>query len=588
MSESLRNRALLVSMLFACGFTVVSCRLVWLQLVQHEKYREEAVRQHYVGIPIPPNRGSILDRRGHVLAQTVTVTDLRIDGKLAWETPEIFDQLAPILGSSPPELKERVDARNRYRLLAAAVDEQTLARLRALQARSLRFEERMVRAYPNGPEASHVIGFVNRVSQPSSVEGKTIEMEVGIDGVERTMDRFLKGIPGERRVVRDGTRLKREIPAYRQSDRPARDGQNVVLTLDLTIQHIIEQELDRIVVEHQPEAAHIVVLNPNTGEILALANRPSFDPNDRSTMNARSLRNAALQNTYEPGSTFKVVTLAAALNEGVADLDTPIFCENGEFFYAGKYLRDHQPYGTLRLGEVMAKSSNIGFAKIALILGPEKVRQYATVFGFGAKTQGAMASLMAEEQGVLHPLKKWSGLSITRVPMGYEVAVTNLQMAMAYAAVANGGRLMEPRLVSAVVDRRGQLVAQYLPRAVRQVVRPQVAAELKRALNGVVSDTGTAQKASVRGFDVAGKTGTAQKLKNGAYDRQHYIASFIGFLPADRPEFLVSIVVDEPKGKQIYGGQVAAPAFSNIASQVAAHLNLVSAPQSTLVKGGLR
>lgn len=199
-----------------------------------------------------------------------------------------------------------------------------------------------------------------------------------------------------------------------------------------------------------------------------------------------------------------------------------------------------------------------------------------------------MASLMAEEQGVLHPLKKWSGLSITRVPMGYEVAVTNLQMAMAYAAVANGGRLMEPRLVSAVVDRRGQLVAQYLPRAVRQVVRPQVAAELKRALNGVVSDTGTAQKASVRGFDVAGKTGTAQKLKNGAYDRQHYIASFIGFLPADRPEFLVSIVVDEPKGKQIYGGQVAAPAFSNIASQVAAHLNLVSAPQSTLVKGGLR
>lgn len=565
-------RLTLIAIGFALGFTLISGRLVYLQLVRHDDFREKAIEMHYAAIPIPPLRGRICDRNGNVLAQSIIATDLRVDGKLMHERPEVFEKLATSLNRSADELRALVKKENRYQLIEQNLSTEKLHAIKALNLKPVILQERSARVYPNGYEASHLIGFVNSQLKPVGLNGIEVEFEVGVDGVERSMDHFLRGIAGERRVARNAA--KKEIAAFRQFDKPARPGLDVVLTIDQVIQHIVENEADDLVEKYNPQALHIVVLRPSTGEILALVNRPTFDPNNRRDIQPQQLRNAAAINTYEPGSTFKIVTLAAALNENTAHVDMPIFCENGKFLYAGTWLKDHHPYGLLTLRQVMAKSSNIGFAKLAILLGKETVRDYANRFGYGQPTQKDFVALKGEERGILHEIGNWSSLSITHVPMGYEVAVTNLQMAMAFATIANGGRLMEPRFVKAVVSSTGAPVVEYLPRAKRQVIRPEVAAQIRDVLKDVVSDEGTAAQASVPGFVVAGKTGTAQKLVNGRYDHKHYIASFIGFLPADRPEFLVSIVVDEPQGGKYYGGLVAAPAFSSIASQVADQLRL--------------
>lgn len=570
---NLRGRVIWVAVIFAVGFTAVSSRLVFVQLVRHDYYREKAIKMHYVGIPVPARRGRIMDRNHSILAQTITVTDLRIDGKLAWENPEVFAQIAPFIDMTPAELRSVVDRKNRYRLIHRNLSDDQVVRLQALNIRPLIFKERESRVYPNGSEASHLVGFVNAKEKEVPLTGEKVGYEVGMDGVERVMDRYLRGIAGVRRVVRDAS--KREIAAFRQSDIPPRDGYDVVLTIDQGIQHIIENEANLILEKHQPKALHIMVVRPQTGEILAATSRPTFDPNNRGTMKTENLRSAFLLSMYEPGSTFKLVTLAAALNEGVADLEMPVFCENGKFFYAGKWLNDHNPYGMLPLVDVVAKSSNIGFAKLAILLGPEKIYEYAKRFGFGGILPNSSPQLPGGSKGMLHPLNRWTPLSVTRVPMGYEVAVTNLQMAMAYSAIANDGKLMEPRLVKAVANDEGKVVAQFLPKAVRHVVKPEIAHEIRKALRHVVSEEGTARLATVRGWTVGGKTGTAQKLIDGEYDHKNYTASFIGFLPAENPEFVVSIVVDRPSNGKIYGGLVAGPAFSSIASQVAQHLNLV-------------
>ena len=449
---------------------------------------------------------------------------------------------------------------------------ETEGKLKASKLRSVITERKTARNYPNGSETAQILGYVNSMEVTPVGMAKPLTVEVGEAGVEKSMDRYLRGVAGERRIIQDVKR--REIPYFRLSDRPARDGYHVVLTVDQGIQHIVEREADALVEKYQPETLQIVVLRPSTGEILAMVSRPTFDPNQRATYESWAVKNRILADTYEPGSTFKIVTVAAALNEKVADLNSTFFCENGEMFYGGSSLKDHEDYGMLTLREVVAKSSNIGMAKLAIQLGEEKVHEYARLFGFGQKTQRGEGALPGEEGGLLRPIRRWSKLSITRIPMGYEVAATNLQMALAYGAIANGGKRMEPRIIKAVVDRDNRVVLQFLPKVVCQSIQPEVAAKMVEALRGVVSDQGTAEGAQVPGYEVAGKTGTARKVVQGDYAKDKYRASFIGFLPAEKPEFLVSIMVDEPKGKVYYGGLVAGPAFKNIATQVAEQLHL--------------
>jgi len=532
-----RSRILAVTVVLAIAFTAVSARLIYIQMVKQHDYREEAIRLHTSGEPIPSQRGPAL---------------------------------ATLLGVSTEWLRGQIDAQNRYQKIADGVNADLEGKLRAAQLRSVRLERKTTRDYPNGTETSQVLGFVNLRDQTVGSD-RTVSFETGEAGIEKAMDRYLKGVAGERRIIRDAKR--REIPYFRLSDRPARDGYHVVLTIDQGIQHIVEREADRLIEQVQPDNLHILIIRPATGEILAMASRPTFDPNHRESFQPEAMKERAIADAYEPGSTFKIVTLAAGLNEGVADLGSTFFCENGQMMMAGHWLKDHEPYGLLTLREIIAKSSNIGMAKLAVLLGEEKLHHYGRLFGFGAKAQKGEGSLPGEVAGTLHPMKKWTKVSLTRFPMGYEVAVTNLQMALAYAAIANGGKRMEPRLIKAVVDRDNRVVMQFLPKVVCQVVRPEVAKQVTEALRGVVSDEGTAAEAQVPGFEVAGKTGTAQKYTPQGYVNQ-YRASFIGYLPAQKPEFVVSILVDHPKGKKYYGGQIAGPAFREIATHVAEQLNL--------------
>jgi len=561
-----------LTLLFAFFFTVVSCKLIWIQLVKQESYRAEAIRSHTRGEPVAAQRGSILDVSGRVLAQSMPWIEVRLDGKILAQEPKELPLLASILGVSAEWLKGQADPENRYQKIAEGISVETEAKLRANKIRSIRFERKTVRNYPNGSETSQILGYVNlQEITPAGME-RPFALEVGEAGVEKSMDRYLRGVAGERRIIHDA--IRREIPYFRLSDRPARDGYHVVLTVDQGIQHVVEREADSLVEKYQPENLQIVVMRPATGEILAMTSRPTFDPNQRKSFEAWAIKDRPLSDTYEPGSTFKIVTVAAGLNEKVVDLKSTFFCENGEMFYGGASLKDHEAFGLLTLREVVAKSSNIGMAKLAIQLGEEKVYEYARLFGFGQKTQRGEGVLPGEEGGLLRPTKRWSKLSITRIPMGYEIAATNLQMALAYAAIANGGKRMEPRIIKAVVDRDNRVVLQFLPKVVCQAVQPEAAAQMVEALRGVVSDAGTAEGAQVPGYEVAGKTGTARKVVGGEYAVGKYRSSFIGFLPAEKPEFLVSILVDDPKGKVYYGGLVAGPAFKNIATQVAEQLHL--------------
>jgi len=565
-----RSRIIMVTVFLAAAFTVVSARLIYIQLVNQQEYREEAIRLHTSGEPVPAQRGSILDAGGRVLAQSVPRIEVRLDGKILSERPQELPTLATLLGVSAEWLRGQIDPQNRYQKIADGVSADLEGKLRAAQLRSIRLERKTTRDYPNGTETSQVLGFVNLRDQTVGSD-RSVSFEIGEAGIEKAMDRYLRGVAGERRIIRDAKR--REIPYFRLSDRPARDGYHVVLTIDQGIQHIAEREADRLVEQYQPDNLHILIIRPATGEILAMASRPTFDPNHRETFQPEAMKERAIADAYEPGSTFKIVTLAAGLNEGVADLGSTFFCENGQMMMAGHLLKDHESYGLLTLREIIAKSSNIGMAKLAALLGEEKLHQYGRLFGFGGKSQKGEGILPGEVSGTLHPLRRWTKVSLTRFPMGYEVAVTNLQMALAYAAIANGGKRMEPRLIKAVVDRDNRMVMQFLPKVVCQVVRPEVAKQVTEALRGVVSDEGTAAEAQVPGFEVAGKTGTAQKYTPQGYVSE-YRASFIGYLPAQKPEFVVSILVDHPKGKKYYGGQVAGPAFREIATHVAEQLNL--------------
>lgn len=575
MTSSAQTRALIVILLFSCGFTVISARLIHLQLVRHDFYREKALRMHTDIVPLAPRRGSVLDARGRIMAQTVTVTDLRIDGKIASERPAEIFAIATALGWSPEQLWAYIHPSARYQLLVNNLPEPIEQELRRLKAKSLIFENRSLRVYPNSHEGSHVIGFANSIEQRNPEWKLPIKIEVGMDGIERVMDAYLRGVPGERRIVRDAKR--KEIPGYRQSDVRPRDGLNVILTIDQGVQHVIEKEADRLMEEFRPSAVHIIVMRPATGEILGLTNRPTYDPNDRTTMTPANLRNCAIQDVYEPGSTFKTITLAAVLSERIAELSTPIFCENGSYFYAGYELKDTHPYGSLTLKEAYAKSSNIAFAKLGQALGAEKLYRHMRQFGFGQLAQSPTQALFGEQRGTLRPPSNWSKTSLTRLPIGYEISASNLQMTMAIAALANEGKLMEPRFVQAVVDNQGRVVKQFLPRVVRQTVSRETAAQVIEAMKAVL-EGGTGREAllpkPMDAFTVAGKTGTSRKFVNGGYESGSYYSSFIGMVPAEHPEFVVSVLVDNPEGKKYYGGSVAAPAFRNIAVGVIQTLNI--------------
>jgi cell division protein FtsI (penicillin-binding protein 3) len=458
--------------------------------------------------------------------------------------------------------------------LTFGVDEKKLGKadrafLRNLRQYAISAEPDQLRVYPNGPLAAHVLGFVGTVENTNH----TSEL-VGYDGIEKIFDDKLRGASGWRVSGMDSR--KNELVTLRDEDVQAQSGLNVVLTIDAAVQHILETALTNALARHAPESITGIVMRPKTGEILALASLPSYDPNNLRTINTNTEPDRVISDVMEPGSTFKTIVISGALNEHVVTLNDTVFCENGIFHYGGITLHDseHNHLGDIPVWEVLEKSSNIGASKIGIKLQAPKLYDYMEDFGLGAFT-GIPLPHEVSAKNFVRPADKWGKYSIVQIPMGQGVAVTRLQMAMVLGAIANDGVLMRPMLVKELDDAGGNVVQRYAPQSVRRVVTEDTAKEMVKALKTVVSKDGTAPLAAITNYVVAGKTGTAQKVVDGKYSSDHFFVSFIGFFPADDPQICISIVMDSPKeGGHAFGGALCGPIFSEIGRRCASYLNI--------------
>jgi cell division protein FtsI/penicillin-binding protein 2 len=564
-----QGRALIVVGALASIFTALAFRLFDLHVLQHKELSAMAQANREQVVHRQGRRGSILDANGNLLANSLSVHIVTADATIT--TPhaaEVAEELAPLLRTDTESLTQKLSGQTHYVRLSPRVklDEDAVQKIRAMKLKGISFEDQFVRSYPNGSLASHVIGFVD-------AEHK------GVQGIEASMEDYLQGQAGYEVIERD--RKGHEIRALRAEDLGPQNGLNVVLTIDQVIQHIAEQELDKAMEQFKPQAGVIIVSRPKTGEILAMSSRPTFDPTDMSATSADARRNRCISDVAEPGSTFKIVVCSGALNDGIVTLGDQFDCENGAFMYAGRVLHDAHPFGVLSVEEILFHSSNIGAAKVALRMGPARLYDYIRRYGFGHKTEIA---LPGEVSGIAHPLSRWNSLSITRIPMGHEIAVTPLQMLMAMNTIANNGVRMKPMIVKSIISEEGATVLQYQPRAVGPVITPRASELMAIALRKVVGSEGTAPKAAVEGFDVAGKTGTAQKIENGQYVRKYY-STFVGYFPASNPEISILVSLDDPVGNVYYGGSVAGPVFRAAAEKVAEYLGMEpQAPPTEVTK----
>jgi cell division protein FtsI/penicillin-binding protein 2 len=595
------RRVLLLLGLLGLAFAGLGYRLVDLQVLRHDELAAKAQQNTQREFWQAPRRGNILDAHGNLLATSLFVKTVCADPVLVGnQRPVVVRALAPLLQMSEADLNQRLVPRlmknqkgetvtNRYVVLqhkvtdetwqkiqmtmtnlSFGVDVATLTRADRAFFRDLRQSaiftdpvDDQLRVYPGGSLAAHVIGFTGTENSSNHVA-----QTVGRDGIELVLNSTLSGVAGWRVTQTD--RQKRELVALRDENVQARDGLNVVLTIDAAIQHIVETSLADALQKHAPVSITAIVTRPRTGEILAMASLPNFDPNNAGASPTDARRDRVISDLMEPGSTFKIVVVSGALNEGAVRLTDAFDCEQGHFAFAGRVLHDHEPYGMLTTEGIITKSSNIGAAKIGIRLGEDRLYDYAWDFGFGQRTG---IPLPGEARGLLYPVKNWSRVSIAQIPMGQGIAVTRLQMVMAMSAMANDGWLMRPMLVKRLEDHGGKAVQQYSPQRVRQVVSESAATAMIEALKTVVTPDGTAPGAAMKDYTVAGKTGTAQKVENGAYAEHKYIASFIGFFPADDPQLCISVVMDEPK-EGYYGGQVCGPVFKEIAERCASYLNI--------------
>ncbi|MFZ4777979.1 MAG: peptidoglycan D,D-transpeptidase FtsI family protein [Terrimicrobiaceae bacterium] len=559
-----RTRTGIACAAVAMVFTVYSARLVHLQVAKHQEYSQLAAEKHTMRTVLHAKRGLIFDRNGELLASNLPVSTVVADGSHIKNAAGLAAVAAPYLDMDEKELCAKLTSGRKYIVLKReVVDDKARALGKALQDANLRgiyFEPDAVRTYPNGQMLGHVLGFLDN-------EGN------GIQGIELTMENYLRGRDGYRYIEHD--RTGREIMLYRGQEEPAEHGQNVRLTIDMGLQAILEDELDAAFKDLKPEMAVGILADPFTGEILAMANRPCFDPNAPGDARPEQMKNRAILDMVEPGSTFKIVVASGALNEGTIKENTMIYCENGSFAYGGRILRDHHGYGSMTVHDILVKSSNIGSAKMALMMGDTKFYEYVRRFGFGERSG---IELPGEIPGLVHPPHRWDKLTITRMPMGQSIAVTPLQITMGMSVIANGGRLMTPQIVRSVENSGGGEVFTKQPKVAREVIPRKTARFVSEALSGVVGEGGTAQLARVAGFTVAGKTGTAQKVSpKGGYAEGKYVVSFIGYMPEENPRFVCLIMVDDAKiaSGLNYGGLVAAPIFSRVGERAARYLDLV-------------
>jgi len=556
-----RLRIAFLLCIFSFLFLIVVGRAYQLQVLQSQKLAVLAERQHQRVVPLVPKRGILYDRKREELAISMDVDSVFAQPGKMENLAEAAKKIASVLGKRPEAVLKKLKEEKPFVWLERGITAEQRAAIEKHNLEGVDFLKEAKRFYPQRDVGAQVIGFAGLDSQ-------------GLEGIELGYDEFLKGEPGYILIAKDalGRPISPEDPGVRQSQ----EGCEAVLTLDRNIQYLVEKELKKAVQAASAKGGMAIVMNPKTGEILAMAGQPSFDPNRFSAYPSHLLKNRNITDVFEPGSTFKVFLLAAALEEGVASPKDVFFCENGAYPIGGRVIHDTHKYGWLSLSEIIKVSSNIGASKVGKKLGRGKYHHYLKTFGFGSKTG---IDLPGEISGFLPGPQHWSEVGLANISFGQGVSLTALQLTNALAAFANGGALMRPFVVKAVLNHEGVVLKENRPKVIRQVVSPETARTVAAIMKTVTEEGGTGKAASVAGYEVAGKTGTAQKaLANGKGYSDKRIGSFCGFVPAGDPQVVITVVIDEPEGIR-YGGVVAAPAFKAIAEQVLPYLG--SYPKGT-------
>ncbi len=551
---SAKNRLVLFGVLMFLWAFAICGRLFYLQVYKYDDFVKMAQRQQQRTVDVTPRRGEIYDRNGQELAMSVLV-----DSVFAVPS-EIPDQettasiLAKVLNADKNDLLARLKAGKNFAWVARKIDADTAARIKAMNLRGIYFEKEPKRFYPKRELAAQVLGYVGLDDE-------------GLAGIELQYNKDLAGKPGKMLITMDARRKW-----FGRVEKQPDPGENVVLTIDEKIQYIAEKELDRGMEDTKAIAGTVVVQNPRTGEILALVNRPTFNPNIAKEITPDTLKDHAVSDIYEPGSVFKTVTYSAAFEEHLANPNEMMQCSPGYIRVGGIKIGDAEMVGLVPLDEAFAKSSDVSAVKIGLRLGPERFYKYIRAYGFGQKTG---IELPGETRGLIKPPNRWSGSSIGAMSIGQEVGVTPLQIVSAVSTIANDGVYNAPRIVAGVTEpSRGYQQVVFRPQGQHRIVSPMTAAIMKRFMEQVVLE-GTARRAILDGYTSAGKTGTAQKVdpKTHLYSKSNYIASFVGFAPVNTPAITIAVILDSPKGLH-QGGQVCAPIWKRIAQQVLAYLDV--------------
>lgn len=576
MTKRVKKRVVFILGVFTFIFFLLAVRLFKIQIVDGAEYQQKAMEQWTRDVPVPSKRGIIYDRNGKELATNAPAYEIYVRPVEVKDKESTAQVLAEVLNMDKEDLLEKVSANKDTVIIKKKVDSETVRILREKNIKGLIFVDDSKRFYPQSNFASYILGFTNYDNQ-------------GQDGVEATFEKYLNGFPG--RDIKMTDAQGRELPESDRKYYEPQDGLNLILTVDEVIQHFAEKAVENALIETKAKRVMAIVMDPKTGDILAMAIKPDYDNNDprkvpeeladqwdsmSSTEQYNALfkiwRNPAISDTYEPGSTFKTITTAAGLEEGVVKPEERFYC-SGSIVVAGRRLkcwRSYNPHGSQTFTEAVQNSCNPVFIEVAQRLGKEKFYKYIQGFGFGAPTN---IKLLGEASGIVRDINSIGPVELANISFGQGISVTPIQLITAVSAIINDGYLMEPRIAKKLVDNEGNTIHEFQPRVVRQVISKETSAVMRQILESVVTD-GSGRGAYIPGYKVGGKTGTAQKAESGKYVPGKYVSSFIGFAPSNDPKITVLVVIDEPGGESYYGGVIATPVVKSIISDTLRYLDV--------------
>ena len=544
-----RSRVVVVVSAIVLAWFGLSMRLFQVQILDGSKYREQGFMQAQAQIPIPAVRGNIYDRNNKPLTRNIIKYSFATYPTKISDPKTLANSMSNYFGRSPDYYNQKLTKNQNFTYLERNMNREDCKGFLEDLPAGLIVERDSHRFYPNGNIGAQLIGYTDPDNH-------------GLTGLEQKFDQYLTGTAGW--VVRQLSGKGKMLPNNRFPKKAPVDGSNIQLTIDLDYQVVLHEELRRRIDETSAISAMGILMNPQTGAILAMVSIPDFDANYPAKFPMETHKNRVLTDQFEPGSTFKFVAAAAALKHDLVNLQEEFFCENGQYTFAGQVVNDHEDYGLLTFPQIIENSSNVGMIKIAERIGPNRLYRTCRDFGFGMPTH---ISFAGESAGTLRRLESWSGFSLASVTIGQEVAVTTLQLAMAYSAIANGGFLMKPRLVSQIVNNTGKPIYREEPEVLRKISEPSVMKDLTAMLIQVV-ETGTGTSARIPGWSIAGKTGTAEKFIDGEYSASKYISNFAGFFPAENPQIVGVLVLNEPRYGLHWGGIGAAPIFRRVIKRI--------------------